>query len=239
MAGRAPGAVREALVDSLAADIQTRVLSGELPSGTRLRQEALAAEFGVSRTPVREALRKLQESGLVELAPNRGAIVRMLTPHEIRDAYEVRAELEGLAAGLAARRIRQDQLERLRVAQAGFRDALRQTAARRSDGGPTTTAEDRLRWSRANDAFHQGIHAAGGNAVLDATLSGLRRSIPRDLSRIVLGESTSVLAENVAEHDAILEAIERRDEEAARRLMHEHVQHAGELVTLRVERLGA
>ena len=227
---------REALVDSLAADIQARVLSGALPSGTRLRQEALASEFGVSRTPVREALRKLQESGLVELEPNRGAIVRMLTPREIRDAYEVRAELEALAAGLAARRIQQDQLERLRAAQAAFRDAFRRTATRRAEGGPATTAEDRASWGRANDAFHQGVHAACGNDVLSATLARLRRSVPRDLSRIVLGESTSVLADNVAEHEAIVAAIERRDEGEARRLMCEHVRRAGELVTLRVER---
>src|SRR4051794_8840370 len=86
-----------ALVDKLAATLQARVLSGELPSGARLRQEALAEEFGVSRTPVREALRKLQAHGLVDLEPNRGALVRALSAREIRDAYEVRAELEGLA----------------------------------------------------------------------------------------------------------------------------------------------
>ena len=87
---------RRALVDKLAATIQARVLSGELASGTRLRQEALAEEFGVSRTPVREALRKLQASGLVELRPNRGAQVRGLSPREIRDAYE--SDTDRLAA---------------------------------------------------------------------------------------------------------------------------------------------
>src|SRR3954454_17732051 len=100
---------RRALVDKLAAQLQARVLSGEFPSGTRLRQETLAEEFGVSRTPVREALRKLQATGLVELQPNRGALVRGLSLREIRDAYEVRAELEALAAELAAERIRRDQ----------------------------------------------------------------------------------------------------------------------------------
>src|SRR5215471_11992317 len=111
---------RRALVDRLAAALRARVLSGDLPSGTRLRQEALAVEFGVSRTPVREALRQLQASGLVDLEPNRGARVRRLSPREIRDAYEVRAELEGLAAELAATRIRHSQLDRLRKAQAEF-----------------------------------------------------------------------------------------------------------------------
>jgi len=84
---------RRALVDKLAAELQARVLSGELPAGTRLRQEALAEQFGVSRTPVREALRQLQAAGIVELRPRRGALVRGLSPREIRDAYEVRAEL--------------------------------------------------------------------------------------------------------------------------------------------------
>src|SRR3954465_6952322 len=87
---------RRALVDQLASDLQQRVLSGDIPSGTRLRQSALAAEFGVSRTPIREALRKLQAGGLVELQPHRGALVRGLSAREIRDAHQVRAGLEAL-----------------------------------------------------------------------------------------------------------------------------------------------
>src|SRR5439155_14687190 len=122
MTGAAEG--RRALVDQLASDLQRRVLSGDIPSGTRLRQSALAAEFGVSRTPIREALRKLQASGLVELQPHRGALVRGLSAREIRDAYEVRAELEGLAAELAAQRIQQQQLEGLHEAQSEFRETL-------------------------------------------------------------------------------------------------------------------
>src|SRR5215813_8929634 len=115
------------LVDKLAAELQARVLSGELPSGTRLRQETLAEQFGVSRTPVREALRKLQASGLVELQPRRGALVRRHSACEIRDAYEVRAELESLAAGLAAERIRPEQLDRLHEALEQFENALELT----------------------------------------------------------------------------------------------------------------
>src|SRR6478752_9913203 len=113
-----------ALVDRLAATIQARVLSGEFASGSRLRQESLAAEFGVSRTPVREALRKLQASGLVEMLPRRGALVRGPSAREVREAYEVRAELEGLAASLAATCIRDDELRRLRTAQSHFRRSV-------------------------------------------------------------------------------------------------------------------
>jgi DNA-binding GntR family transcriptional regulator len=227
---------RRALVDKLAADLQARMLSGELPSGTRLRQAALAEEFGVSRTPVREALRKLQASGFVELRPNRGALVRGLSPREIRHAYEVRAELEGLAAELAAQRIRHDQLDRLHEAQAQFREALaRAIEARERRAPPGSRDEDPLLWVRANDQFHQVIQEAAGNDVLVATLVNLHRSFPRDLTRIVLAESTTLLRENIREHEAILEAIERHEPPLARELMQRHVRRAGSLVTLRVE----
>ena len=225
---------RRALVDRLAATLQARVLSGELPSGSRLRQEALAEEFGVSRTPVREALRKLQANGLVELEPNRGALVRALSPREIRDAYEVRAELEGLAAELAGERIRHDQLEALHGAQADFRRALERTIASRGRG--TEPSEREIdRWGRANDVFHQVIQQASGNMLLLETLGHLHRSFPRDLSRTVLGESTTLLEANVGEHEAILSALERHDGAEARRLMVEHVRNAGRLVVLRAE----
>jgi DNA-binding GntR family transcriptional regulator len=225
---------RRALVDKLADELQALVLSGELPAGTRLRQQALAEQFGVSRTPVREALRQLQAAGIVELRPHRGALVRGLSPREIRDAYEVRAELEGLAAELAAQRIRDDQTDRLHAAQAQFREALGRTVAARKRGSAVADAEIAL-WGRANDTFHQVIQEAAGNDVLVATLGGLHRSFPRDLSRTVLSESAPLLRENVEEHEAILEAIERRDPAAARRLMQGHVHHAGMLVTLRFE----
>ena len=224
------------LVDKLAAELQARVLSGELPSGTRLRQESLAEQYGVSRTPVREALRKLQASGLVELEPNRGALVRRLSPREIRDAYEVRAELEALAAGLAAERIRPEQLDRLHRAQAQFERALEQTvSARARQRGNGVTGKGTALWGRANDEFHQTIQEASGNGAIVGALEHLHRSLPRDLSRIVLGENTTLLRENVAEHRAILDALERHDVAGARELMHRHVRHAGALVTLRFE----
>lgn len=230
---------RRALVDKLAAQLQARVLSGELVSGTRLRQEALADEFGVSRTPIREALRKLQEGGLVELRPRRGAVVRGPSAREIRDAYEVRAELEGLAAELAAHRIHQELLDGLHEAQAQFRETLARMMQVRSDGGMSAVPDAEIdRWRHANDRFHQLIQAAAANEVLVATLAHLHRSFPRDLTQTVLGESTTLLAENVREHEAVLAAIERRDAAEARELMIKHVRHAGALVTLRFEQRG-
>jgi DNA-binding GntR family transcriptional regulator len=229
---------RRALVDKLAATLQARMLSGELVSGTRLRQEALAEEFGVSRTPIREALRKLQADGLIELQPHRGALVRGLSAREIRDAYEVRAELEGLAAELAAQRIQQRQLDGLHEAQAEFRETLARMMQVRSDGAVALPDEEIDRWRHANDRFHQLIQEAAANDVLVATLAHLHRSVPRDLTRIVLGESAALLAENVHEHEAVLVAIEHRNATEARALMLKHVRHAGALVTLRFEQRG-
>jgi DNA-binding GntR family transcriptional regulator len=231
----------EALVDELAAAIQTRVLNGEIATGTRLRQESLAAEFGVSRTPVREALRKLQATGLVEVQPRRGALVRGPTAREIREAYEVRAELEGLAAELAATRVRDGELQRLRDAQALFRQSVASLLAWRdrrvADEPPPPQAH--AEWIRGNDVFHLAIQEAAGNARLGATLTDLHRSFPRDLTWLVLGENARLLEENVAQHEAILEAIERHDPKAARRRMVEHVRRAGELVTRRFEERSA
>jgi DNA-binding GntR family transcriptional regulator len=214
------------------------MVSGELVSGTRLRQEALAEEFGVSRTPIREALRKLQASGLVELQPNRGALVRGPSSREIRDAYEVRAELEGLAAELAAERIQQAQVDGLHEAQSEFRETLARMMRVRSDGAGVVPDEEIERWRHANDRFHQLIQDAAANDVLVATLVHLHRSFPRDLTRIVLGESATLLAENVHEHEGILDAIEHRNAAAARKKMIKHVRHAGALVTLRFEQRG-
>jgi DNA-binding GntR family transcriptional regulator len=230
---------RRALVDKLAMQLQVRVLDGDLAPGTRLRQEALAEEFGVSRTPIREALRKLQASGLIELRPNRGALVRGLTPREIRDAYAVRAELEGLAAEVAALRIDQAQLERLHRAQGQFREALGRMRSGTRNGRRRLSERDIEAWGNANDEFHQTIQAAAGNGVLVATLGHLHRSFPRGLSRLVLRESTSLLETNVSEHQAVLEAIERNDPAAARTLMQQHVIRAGALVTVRFEERAA
>jgi DNA-binding GntR family transcriptional regulator len=230
-----------ALVDRLAATIQARVLSGEFASGSRLRQESLATEFGVSRTPVREALRKLQAAGIVQLEPRRGAKVRGPSAREVREAYEVRAELEGLAAALASARIRDDDLRRLRDAQSMFERSSQRLRAwkEREHGTPPPPAQAHAEWIRGNDLFHLVIQEAAGNERLAATLADLHQSFPRDLTWIVLGESSHLLEENVAQHAAVLAAIEARDEETARRRMVDHVLRAGDLVVRRFEERAA
>jgi DNA-binding GntR family transcriptional regulator len=224
-------------VERLAGAIQAQVLSGAMPIGTRLRQEALATEFGVSRTPVREALRQLQATGLVELLPNRGAVVRGPSAREIREAYEVRAELEGLAAELAAGRISDRELARLREAQALFRKSVTTLIARRTRR-PALWKDESV-WVRANDLFHQAILDAAANGRLNDTIADLHRSFPRDLTWAALSGSSRLLEQNVEQHEAILAAIDQRDPAEARRRMIEHVRSAGELVTLHFEHADA
>jgi len=221
--------------DEIALALEEAIVSGELAPGSVLRQEQVSAQYEVSRTPVREALRKLQASGLVELRPNRGALVRGLSSREVRDAYEVRAELEGLGAELAALHVHHEHIDRLRQAQEQFQAALADAVAAR-EAGTELSQEVSDRWGRANDLFHQAIQEAAGNEVLTATLAHLHRSFPRDLTRTMLRESTMLLQENVREHEAILAAIERRDAAAARELMVAHVRRAGSLVTRRLDR---
>jgi DNA-binding GntR family transcriptional regulator len=182
-------------------------------------------------------LRKLQASGLVELQPHRGALVRMPSTRDVREAYEVRAELEGLAAGLAATRIRHGELERLREAQELFRHSVASLLAWREQQpqAEPASAEAHDEWLAANDSFHLAIQEAAGNRRLLATLADLHQSFPRHLTWIALGENARLLEENVSQHEAILAAIERHDADDARRLMVEHVVTAGELVTRRLE----
>jgi len=228
------------LVDRLAATLQARVLNGEIKTGTRLRQEALAREFGVSRTPVREALRQLQAIGIARLEHNRGAIVRAPSARELREAYEVRAELEGLAASLAASRISDDELARLRDAQQLFqRSVSHLIERRRSRRRQEPDWDDDSDWVRGNDLFHQAIQEAAGNARLLRTIADLHRSFPRALTWSALRESSTLLEENVRQHDAILDAIERGDGQTARDRMIEHVRSAGEMIANRFERSAA
>jgi DNA-binding GntR family transcriptional regulator len=212
------------------------LLSGAVAAGTWLRQEALAERFGVSRTPVREALRELQSRGLVELRPHRGALVRGYTARDIRDAYEVRAELEGLAAELAATRIADRQLEELRAAQALFRRAIDAIVDgnRSRRGAPAPPPRD-TEWTRANDAFHEVILGAAGNARLLEAVQDLHRSFPRDLTWAALSGNSRLLEQNVEEHRRVLEAIEARDAAQARERMVAHVRHAGELIARGLE----
>lgn len=220
MSDTAESTRESALVDDLAERIRLRITSGEFPIGMQLRQAALATEFKVSRTPVREALRKLQAGGLITVTPHRGAVVRVPAPWEVRDAYEVRAELEGLAAERAATRIGPTDIAELERANDTMRKgAQRATKAKPAGKLPPTTA--------ANDTFHTVILEAAGNERLALVIQQINESFPRNVLAQVLVDDPGLRTVNVAEHDAVIQALRARDGAAARAAMREHVLTAG------------
>jgi DNA-binding GntR family transcriptional regulator len=224
----ASGSADPALVDDLADRIHSRILVGDFPVGSWLRQEALASMFGVSRTPIREALRKLQADRVVELLPHRGALVRGPSAVDIRESYLIRGELEGLAAELAAARITDEGLLRLRAAEDAFRQALPELETLVRDSGVEAVGSGP--WDAANLAFHDAILDAAGIGRLNKLVADLRRTFPRSISWAALSEEASLLEENISQHTRIRAAIERGDSPAARRWMVDHCRRTGDLV---------
>jgi DNA-binding GntR family transcriptional regulator len=216
------------LVDHLAQGILQRIADRTYEFGFWLRQETLAKEFEVSRMPIREALRKLEQSGIVEFVANRGFRVHVPTSREIEDAYVVRAELEGLAAERAALRLTDDQLIALQRANELFEQAG--TAFAELGRDERTPVQAQAEWAQANDLFHTEIHAAADNRSLAKAISDLHVAFPRSLTSLPLVQDPTLMADNIAEHQLILGALQARDPVTARRAMTTHVILAGRLV---------
>lgn len=221
-----PSRESSALVDDTAAAIRARIMSGEIPIGAQLRQADLAATLGVSRTPIREALRQLQAGGLIEVLPRRGAVVRVPAPWEVREAYEVRAELEGLACERAVDQITPEQLDELRSTN----DVLRAGPRAAQPGEPASPT------TVANDRFHTLIHEIAGNERLARTIRDINDAFPRNVSALVLQDNPRLRANNLAQHERIVEALATGEVEQVRRDMRDHVIAAGEALARWYER---
>src|ERR1700744_1108772 len=198
------GSLSEGLVEKL----QRRIITGQIPVGTWLRHGAIADEFGTSRTPVREALRVLHAQGIVTVVPNRGARVNGHSGRDIRDIGQVRAELEGLAAELAATRMDDEQQERMLLAVRDFEAAVEDY---KLDRGMMFKPEAAQRWREANEAFHSAIVAASGNPQIVASIADLSRRLPRNLSYSAYAGNTRALVRNLREHEAVAAAVAARD----------------------------
>ena len=189
------------------------ILSGRLRPGERIIEERLAAEFGVSRNPVREAIRALAAEGLVEVSARRGASVASLSEQEARETVEVRALLEGHNARLAARRRDADMLQ---VIQGVL------------DNGAAAVAAGRLgELPELNRQFHRALAEAGQNRVLGEVLERLRtRTV-----RLFAPEEPERQQRFWEEHAGILQAILEGDEDEAARRATAHVIGAGTQVS--------
>ena len=221
--------------DDLAHELQVEIVTGRIPLGTRLRQEDLAARYGVSRTPIREALRQLQAIGLVEQLGHRGALVRSFSPDECRNIFLVRAELEGLAAERAAGALTTYDNADLETAQALLRAGGELLAAR-----PAADDETGLialqQCSQANELYHNVILAAANCPPLRDTVQSLMNRVPRSLAWHTFSADPGIVPRSAADHVRITEALNAPEPRRARRLLHAHVLDTGETLARWLER---
>ncbi|MBL9214046.1 MAG: GntR family transcriptional regulator [Opitutaceae bacterium] len=203
--------------------IRKRILSGEYPSGKALITDTLSAEIGVSRTPVRDALRQLEADGLVSIKPHLGASVKSLDYKELRELCELRLALESHAAGLAARHRTVEDLHEIRYALQAMRGLTEQIIAAKTEQPLLTDL------IREDIRFHVAIMAAAKNDLIKKEILRLHL-----VHRIVSGNETAVGGEKptrdvrrravMASHEAIFDAVERQDVAAARHEMDLHIQ---------------
>jgi DNA-binding GntR family transcriptional regulator len=205
--GRAPK--RAVIHAKLLERLRDLIIEGELPAGERVPERVLCERFGVSRTPLREALKALAAEGLIELLPNRGAWVVQLTAEDVAQTLKVIGTLEALAGELACQRLTADELAEIR---ARHHEMLAHHARR-----------DRPAYFKANQAIHQAIVAASGNPVLAQTYAGLSGRIRR--ARYAANLDPHRWDEAVAEHEEILAALIARDGERLARLLRTHLDH--------------
>ncbi|MBC3191039.1 GntR family transcriptional regulator [Pseudonocardia sp. C8] len=235
-----PGAGLQApssYADQIARILEGEILGGRYARGEHLQQDEVCRRFGVSRTPAREALRKLQALNLVELIPNRGARVRVPTLRELEEVYQVRAELEGFAAELAAGATDPAITRRLREAQQALADLL--PAAVAALDGTDEDAGERLR--HFNDSFHGVIHDAGGNRRLGQMIQELHRYFPKDTVRLAVRTPEALRALYLDDHDVVLDRIANGLGAQARVAMRDHILRSQSLLIdyLRAHGLGA
>ena len=190
--------------------LEAAVLNGKYKKGESLTESRLAAELGVSRTPIREALTQLENEGLVELVPNKGAVVTGISPKDIQDIYTIRIMIEGLAARWAAENI----------AEAELRDL--QEAIELEEFYTSKGDIDRL--MGLDSRFHQVIYRAAKSMPLHYMLRTFHHYIQHARSQSIAAPGRARRA--LAEHKAIFAAISERDGDKAERLMAEHIRNA-------------
>nr|WP_245396308.1 GntR family transcriptional regulator [Jiella sonneratiae] len=192
--------------------LEQEIATGERHAGERLDEQAVAARFGVSRTPVREAINQLASAGLVALIPNRGAFVRETGLGELVEMFEVMAELEAMAGRLAARRV--DPKRRVQLAEAL---AACQSAAERNESDA---------YYYENERFHEAIYDACGNGFLAAEARRLHQRL-KAFRRLQL-RVPHRMRQSLAEHRRIVAAIEAGDGETAEAELKSHILVQGE-----------
>lgn len=199
---------RTSLTRLVADSLERLILSGELSPGAKLNEVALADRLGVSRGPLREAFRTLEEYGLIRQEKNRGAFVREIALAEAADIYDVRSGLDATAGRLLAQRITPAQLEILRALVAAMRDAA--------------GTDDVERFHALNLGFHDRIIEMTGNRTLSETYHRLVKQLTLFRRRNLL--APRAIPHFAEEHGAIVDLLARRDAEGCAKALFEHAQ---------------
>jgi DNA-binding GntR family transcriptional regulator len=198
---------RQGLTGAVTNRLRAMIVEGALAPGVRLNERILCEQLAVSRTPLREAFKTLAVEGLIELLPNRGAVVAQMSIEDIEQTFEVMSALEGLSGQLACQRITDDQVAEIKA----LHYEMLAAHARR----------DLTSYYRINHSIHDRINAAANNAVLTATYLQINQRIQSLRFRSNFNQEKWDFA--VKEHGAMLEALERRDGEALRILLQQHL----------------
>ena len=194
--------------------IREDILSGRYEQNTELKEAAIGAELGVSRTPVREALRQLELEGLVTIIPNRGAYVNMIIAKDVQDIYVIRSMLEGLCARWATQSITEEQL-----------DSMEETLCLSEYH---TSKKNYEKLYELDSLFHEQLYEAGGSRILNHILSDFHDYVKMVRKATISTSSRSVTS--TEEHRAIFEAIKEKDPDKAEALAKEHVKHTIESI---------
>jgi DNA-binding GntR family transcriptional regulator len=189
--------------------LRQAILRGELAPGERLMEIQLAERLGVSRTPIREAIRKLELEGLVLMIPRKGAEVAKISEKSLRDVLEVRRSLEELAIELACERITKEGINELEAAQTAFCEALK--------------TNDTMEMAETDEHYHDIIYNATGNTRLVQILNNLREQMYR--YRLEYIKDASKRQNLVVEHDHIIRAIREHRIDEARAAIRDHIDN--------------
>ncbi len=202
--------------------IREAIINGSLKPRERLMEIQMAEELGVSRTPIREALRKLELEGFIVMVPRKGAYVADISTKDIADVFEIRASLEGLAAALAAERVTEEELEFMERCL-----VIKAEAIASSDFDKLVDIDTK---------FHEAIYKASRNERLVTIVNNLREQIQRlrTTSLSVPGR----MYQSLKEHRTIVEALQSRDVSLARQVAQDHIENAENVIMESIKRDG-
>ena len=209
------------LSTSLLGKLQRDILTGKLKPGQKLTEQQLCKTYGVSRTPVREALRQLELEGLVKIIPNKGAYVTGITPKDVQDIYMIRSILEGMCARWATEHITPEQIEQLEEI------VLLSEFHLKKDKDKVVQVSD------LDGKFHHVLYEASNSRIMEHTLSDFHKYVK--MARMLSVGAKNRAEKSIEEHKAILEAIKKGDADEAERLANLHIMHVMENLHIEIE----